>query len=61
LLDEPTAALDAELRDHVLDLLERLQRERSLAIVLVSHDPELVHERCDRVLVLAGGRLPALD
>jgi ABC-type glutathione transport system ATPase component len=41
----------------VLDLLERLQRERSLAIVLVSHDPELVRGRCDRVLVLEQGRL----
>jgi len=61
LLDEPTAALDAELRDQVLDLFERLQRERSLAIVLVSHDPELVRGRCDRVLVLEGGRLRTAD
>jgi peptide/nickel transport system ATP-binding protein len=57
LLDEPTAALDAELRDQVLYLLARIQRERGLAIVLVSHDPVLVRERCSRVLTLDQGRL----
>ncbi|TAJ09208.1 MAG: ABC transporter ATP-binding protein [Planctomycetota bacterium] len=56
LLDEPTAALDAQLRDQVLELLLRIQRERGLAIVLVSHDPVLVRERCARVLTLDAGR-----
>jgi iron complex transport system ATP-binding protein len=56
LLDEPTAHLDLTHQTQVLDLLKKLQEERRLAIVLVSHDLNLAAEYADRLLLLDGGR-----
>jgi peptide/nickel transport system ATP-binding protein len=56
-LDEAVSALDATLRGQVLDLLERLRRERGLAYLFVSHDLEVVRAVTDRVLVLERGRI----
>ncbi|HSE81986.1 MAG TPA: ABC transporter ATP-binding protein [Gaiellaceae bacterium] len=56
LADEPTGSLDSEAGRLVLDLLERLRRERNLTIVLVTHDPE-VAARADRVVRMLDGRL----
>ena len=56
LADEPTGSLDSEAGRLVLDLLERLRRERNLTIVLVTHDPE-VAARADRVGRMLDGRL----
>ncbi len=55
-LDEPTAYLDLF---EVAALLRRLNRERGMAILLVSHDLNLAAEVCDRLLLLAGGRTAA--
>jgi iron complex transport system ATP-binding protein len=55
LLDEPTAHLDLTHAVHLLDLLKRLQGERGLAIVLVSHDLDLAAEYADRLLLLDRG------
>jgi putative ABC transport system ATP-binding protein len=61
LADEPTGSLDSEAGRLVLDLLERLRRERNLTIVLVTHDPE-VAARADRVVRMLDGRLaPAME
>jgi len=58
-LDEPTAHLDLRYQVEVAALLRRLNRERGLAILLVSHDLNLAGEVCDRLILLADGRAVA--
>ena len=58
-LDEPTAHLDLRYQVEVASLLRRLNRERGIAILLVSHDLNLAGEVCDRLMLLAGGRAAA--
>jgi len=58
-LDEPTAHLDLRYQVEVASLLRRLNRERGLAILLVSHDLNLAGEVCDRLMLLAEGRAVA--
>jgi peptide/nickel transport system ATP-binding protein len=55
LADEPTTALDSTLRAELLSLLRELQRRRGLAMVLVTHDMEVVERHADRVAVLYRG------
>jgi peptide/nickel transport system ATP-binding protein len=55
--DEPTTALDATLAADVLDLLERLRRERGLALLLISHDFGVIARHTERALVLYAGRV----
>ena len=55
--DEPTTGLDWSVRRDVLDLLVRLQRERDLTLLLITHDFAVVRHIADRVLVLFRGRL----
>ena len=57
LADEPTASLDSIVQAELVDLLRRLQRERGLALLFVGHDPALLGELCDRLLVIYGGRI----
>ena len=57
LADEPTTALDVTIQAQILDLLERLQRERGLAIVLITHDLGVVAQRADTVCVMYAGRI----
>lgn len=54
LADEPTGNLDSDNAAHVLDLLTRLQKERGLTLVMVTHSPE-VAERADRVVRMKDG------
>ncbi len=56
LADEPTGSLDTERGSHVLGLLVELCREREIAVVLVTHDPQAA-AFADRVLTLRDGRL----
>jgi putative ABC transport system ATP-binding protein len=56
LADEPTGSLDTQRGREVLELLTELCRERGVAIVLVSHDPQAA-AFADRVLALRDGRL----
>ena len=58
LADEPTGNLDAETGDQVLDLLQRLARERGSTLLLATHSRE-VAGLADRVLTLRDGRLQA--
>lgn len=54
-LDEPFEGLDPESRAHVLELLERLSKERGMTIVLTTHDIDAVPEFADYAYVLAPG------
>ena len=57
LADEPTTALDVALRLQILDLLSELQREYGLAVLLITHDLNLVRRFADRVAVMEQGRI----
>lgn len=57
LLDEPTTGLDVSVQAAVLDTLKRLQRERRMAMVIVSHDLGVIRTLADRVMVMRGGRV----
>ncbi len=59
-LDEPTAHLDLRYQVECVALLRRVNRERGTTIVLISHDLNLAGELCDRLLLLAGGRMARL-
>ncbi len=57
LLDEPTTGLDVSIQAAVLDTLKRLQRERRMTMVLVSHDLGVIRTLADRVMVMRDGRV----
>ena len=59
-LDEPTAHLDLRYQVECVALLRRVNRERGTTIVLVSHDLNLAGALCDRLLLLADGRIARL-
>ncbi len=55
--DEPTTALDVTIQAQILELLRRLNRERGLATILITHDLGVVAEIADRALVMHEGRV----
>lgn len=58
ILDEPTAGLDPEGVDKVLDILNKLNEE-GISIVISSHDIEMVNEFADKIFVIYNGEIIA--
>ena len=55
ILDEPTSALDATIQQQVLALLQKLQRERGLSYLLITHDVDVIRAMAHEVLVMKDG------
>ena len=56
-LDEPTSALDVTIQQQVLRLLQRLQRERGLSYLLITHDVDVIWAMAHDVLVMKDGKV----
>ena len=55
--DEPTSALDVSVQMQVLNILDKLVRDRGMGLIFISHDLNLVSSFCDRVLIMYAGRI----
>jgi ABC-2 type transport system ATP-binding protein len=60
-LDEPTTGLDPVSRVGVWEMLARLKRERDLTILVTTHYMDEADKLCDRIAIIDGGKLVALD
>ena len=57
LADEPTTALDVTLRGQILDLLDDLRQHHGMAVLMITHDLNLVRRFADRVIVMENGHI----
>jgi oligopeptide/dipeptide ABC transporter ATP-binding protein len=55
--DEPTTALDVTVQAQIMDLLAELQRERQMALMLITHDLGVVADVADRIAVMYAGKI----
>lgn len=55
--DEPTTALDVTIQAQILDLIAKIQAEREMAVLLITHDLAVVAQTCDRVVVMYAGQV----
>jgi dipeptide transport system ATP-binding protein len=55
--DEPTTALDVTIQAQILDLLVSLQKERNMALVMITHNMGVVAETAQRVMVMYAGQI----
>ena len=55
--DEPTTALDATIQREVLDLIDELRRDSGMALLLISHNLDVMAARVDRLAVMYGGQI----
>ena len=55
--DEPTTALDVTIQAQILELINRLKRERNLSIIFITHDLGVVANMADRIAVMYAGKV----
>ncbi len=55
--DEPTTALDVTIQAQILELIERLQQQRGMAVIFITHDLGVIAEIADQVIVMYAGRV----
>lgn len=61
LMDEPTASLDPEIVNKIIDIIRQLRQEEGVSILFTSHNMEEVTRLCDRVMFLRSGQIEAID
>lgn len=55
--DEPTTAVDATIQSQILELLKKINAERDLTILLITHNLGIVAQTCDRVVIMYAGKV----
>jgi ABC-2 type transport system ATP-binding protein len=60
-LDEPAAGVGPHSRDHILEIVQRLNREQGFAILYATHEMEEAQRLCHRVAIMDRGKIVALD
>ena len=55
--DEPTTALDVTVQAQILELLQKITRERKTSVILITHDLGVVATICDRIHIMYGGKI----
>lgn len=61
ILDEPTSALDVTIQAQIIDLLQKIQKERQISYIFISHDMKAVQAMADRIAVMKDGKIIELD
>ncbi len=55
--DEPTTALDVTVQEEILALFHELRERAGVAIVIITHDLDVIRRVCDRIVVMYAGRI----
>ena len=61
ILDEPTSALDMTVQSQIVDLLLKLQEEKSLTYIFISHDLKIIKALSDKIMVMKSGEIIEFD